>query len=143
MGAPILFVKKNDGSLWMCIDSWELNKMIYSKTNEEHEQHLRFVLQGLREKQLYAKFSKCEFWLDRVTFLGHVVSKECISMDPNMVEAVLEWKRPTTMKEESFLGLTGYYRKIVQGFAKLALPFTLLTKKETQFQWTYICEQSF
>jgi hypothetical protein len=79
--------------------------LIYSKSKEEHEQHLRIVLQTLREKQLYAKFSKCEFWLDSVAFLGHVVSKNGISVDPSKVEAVQNWPRPTTVKEiRSFLG---------------------------------------
>ncbi|XP_031258573.1 uncharacterized protein LOC116116661 [Pistacia vera] len=115
--------------------------LVYYKTNEEY---LRFVLQRLREKQLYAKFSKCEFWLDLVMFLGHVVSKEGISMDPSKVDAVLEWKRPITVKEvRSFLGLAGYYRKFVQGFAKIARPFTALTKNETPFQLIDLCEQSF
>ncbi|XP_071900988.1 uncharacterized protein [Coffea arabica] len=82
--------------------------LVYSKTREEHEQHLREVLQTLREHQLYAKFSKCEFWLDKVSFLGHVISKEGIAVDPAKVEAVTEWKRPENPTEiRSFLGLAG------------------------------------
>jgi hypothetical protein len=88
--------------------------LIYSKSLEEHEDHLRRVLQRLREKRLYAKFSKCEFWLDKVIFLGHVVSKDGISVDPKKVEAVVNWERPTNVHEiRSFLGLAGYYRRFV------------------------------
>ncbi|CAJ2662068.1 unnamed protein product [Trifolium pratense] len=118
--------------------------LIYSKSKEEHEQHLRLVLQTLRENQLYAKFSKCEFWLDNVTFLGHVVSKNGISVDPSKVEAVQNWPRPTTVKEiRSFLGLAGYYRRFVKDFSKLAFPLTRLTQKKVEFQWTDACEESF
>ncbi|CAJ2633781.1 unnamed protein product [Trifolium pratense] len=118
--------------------------LIYSKSKEEHEQHLRLVLQTLRENQLYAKFSKCEFWLDNVTFLGHVVSKNGISVDPSKVEAVQNWPRPTTVKEiRSFLGLAGYYRRFVKNFSKLAFPLTRLTQKKVEFQWTDACEESF
>ena len=86
---------------------------------EEHVYHLRTVLQTLREHQLYAKFSKCDFWTESVAFLGHVVTKEGIQVDPQKIEAVSEWPRPTKVIEIiSFLGLTGYYRRIVQDFFK-------------------------
>jgi hypothetical protein len=78
---------------------------------EEHEEHLRIVLQRLRDHQLYAKFNKCEFWIKEVTFSGHVVSPEGIMVDPGKVKEVLEWKPPTKVFEvQSFLGLAGYYR---------------------------------
>jgi hypothetical protein len=84
--------------------------LVYSKTMEEHEEHLRNVLQRLREHQLYAKFSKCEFWIKEVPFLCHVISLEGIAVDPGKVKEVLDWKEPTSMSEvQSFLGLTGYY----------------------------------
>ena len=84
--------------------------LIYSKTKEEHEEHLRISLQILRENKLYAKLSKCEFWLEEVSFLGHVVTKDGIAVDPSKVEAVLRWERPTSVTEiRSFLGLAGYY----------------------------------
>ena len=86
--------------------------LFYSKTKEDHVRHLRIVLQRLREEKLYAKFSKCEFWLTSVTFLGHVVSKEGIRVDPAKIEAVRGWTRPTSPTEiRSFMGLAGYYRQ--------------------------------
>jgi hypothetical protein len=108
--------------------------LIYSKSLEEHDDHLRRVLQRLREKQLYAKFSKCEFWLDKVIFLEHIVSKDGISVDPKKVESIVNWERPTSVHEiRSFLGLAGYYRHFVEGFSKLSGPLTVLTRKNTHF----------
>ncbi|GJV07694.1 putative reverse transcriptase domain-containing protein [Tanacetum coccineum] len=92
--------------------------------------HLRIVLEILRQKKLYAKFSKCEFWLQQVAFLGHIVSADGIIMDPSKVEAITKWPRPTTVTEvRSFLGLAGYYRRFVEGFSRLALPLTSLIEK--------------
>ena len=91
--------------------------LVYSGSPEEHAEHLRIVLQILREHQLYAKSSKCQFWLDKVAFLGHVISVEGVSVDPKKIEAVVNWKPPKNVSEvRSFLGLTGYYRKFVEGF---------------------------
>jgi len=95
--------------------------LVYSETREDYEQHLRTVLQTLREMKLYAKFSKCEFWLDSVAFLGHIVSSEGIKVDPKKVEAVQSWPRPSSATEiRSFLGLAGYYRRFVEGFSSIA-----------------------
>jgi len=95
---------------------------------------LRMVLQILRDRKLFAKLSKCEFWLEKVQFLGHVISKDGVVMDPAKVESVMEWQQPTTPTEvRSFLGLAGYYRKFIKGFSKLALPLTKLTRKNEKF----------
>ncbi|KAL4037318.1 hypothetical protein IC575_000910 [Cucumis melo] len=214
-GAPVLFVKKKDGSMRLCIDYRELNKVtvknryplpriddlfdqlhgatVFSKfdlrsgyhqlrikdgdvpkttfrsryghyefivmsfglTNApavfmdlmnraEHEEHLRMVLQTLRDNKLYAKFSKCEFWLKLVSFLGHVVSKAEVSVDPAKIEAVTSWTRPSTVsKVRNFLGLAGYYRRFVENFFHIATPLTQLTRKEAPFVWSKACEDSF
>jgi hypothetical protein len=118
--------------------------LIYSKSAEEHATHLRLILETLREHQLYAKFSKCEFWLKEVGFLGHVLSAGGISVDPKKIKAVMEWEAPTTQTEvRGFLGLAGYYRKFVEGFSSIARPMTQLLKKDKKFEWTPKCEESF
>ncbi|KAL4018449.1 hypothetical protein IC575_022045 [Cucumis melo] len=118
--------------------------LIYSKTEAEHEEHLRMVLQTLRDNKLYAKFSKCEFWLKQVSFLGHVVSKAGVSVDPAKIEAVTGWTRPSTVSEvRSFLGLAGYYRRFVENFSRIATPLTQLTRKGAPFVWSRACEDSF
>jgi hypothetical protein len=99
--------------------------LIYSKDKEEYAKHLRIALQILREHQLYAKFSKCEFWLDQVEFLGHVISKEGIAVNPRKVAPVLEWEAPKNVKQiRGFLGMAGYYRRFIEGFSKIARPMT-------------------
>ena len=118
--------------------------LVYSGSPEEHVEHLRTVLQILRERQLYAKFSKCQFWFDKVDFLGHVISAKGISVDPQKIEAIVNWKPPTNVSEvRSFLGLAGYYRKFVDGFSKIATPLTNLLKKDQKFEWSDTCQHSF
>ncbi|KAL0556632.1 hypothetical protein IC582_005146 [Cucumis melo] len=118
--------------------------LIYSKTEAEHGEHLCMVLQTLRDNKLYAKFSKCEFWLKQVSFLGHVVSKAGVSVDPAKIEAVTGWTRPSTVSEvRSFLGLAGYYRRFVENFSRIATPLTQLTRKGASFVWSKACEDSF
>lgn len=102
------------------------------------------VLQTLREHQLFAKFSKCEFWLREIKFLGHVISNEGIAVDSSKVEAVLNWKQPKNISENrSFLGLAGFYRRFIKDFSRLAAPLTKLTRKGVKFIWTRECEDSF
>jgi hypothetical protein len=118
--------------------------LIFSKMEEEHEKHLRMVLEKLRPNQLYAKFSKCEFWLIEVTFLGHVISAGGVSVDPSKVKDVLNWMPPMNVSEiQSFLGLSGYYRQFIQDFSKIAKPMTKLLKKNEDFEWTGECQASF
>ena len=118
--------------------------LVYSQDEEEHANHLRLVLQTLREKQLYAKFNKCEFWLDQVVFLGHIVSVESIKVDPKKIEAVLNWEPPKNVpKLRSFLGLAGYYRCFVKGFSIIAAPLTKILWKHVEYKWTEGCQSSF
>jgi hypothetical protein len=118
--------------------------LIYSDNEEDHAKHLRIVLQRLREHKLYAKFSKCEFWLRKVHFLGHVLLEEGISVDPSKVKDVMDWKVPTTVGEIcNFLGLVGYYCKFIPDFLKIAKPMTSLLQKEKKFAWIEECETTF
>ena len=108
--------------------------LVYSRSEEKHTENLRTVLQTLRQKQLYAKFSKFGFWLYRVVFLGHVISTEGIYVDPQKLKAVMKWERPTNVTEvRSFLGLVGYYRRFVEGFSQITSPLTQLTRKNAKF----------
>ena len=106
--------------------------------------HLRVVLETLRKEHLYAKMIKCEFWLNEVSFLGHIVSEEGIRVDPRKIEVILEWKPPGSVTEvHSFLGLTGYYRRFIKGFSMIAAPMTRLLQKNVRFEWSEKCQASF
>ncbi|GJV35258.1 hypothetical protein Tco_1407735 [Tanacetum coccineum] len=219
-GTPMLFVKKKDGSMRMCIDYHELNKLtiknryplpriddlfdqlqgaryfskidlwtrygnfeftvmpfgltnapavfmdlmnraykpyldkfvivfiddisIYSKTKEDHEVHLKLVLELLKKERLYDKFTKCEFWLQEVYFLGYVVNHNGIHVDPSKIKAVKNWKANTTPSEiRSFLGLARYYRYFIANFSKIAKPLTSLTQKNKKYEWGAEQEEAF
>ncbi|GJT81533.1 putative reverse transcriptase domain-containing protein [Tanacetum coccineum] len=197
-GAPVLFVKKKDGSFRMCIDyhlrsgyyqlrvreqdipktafwtrygHYEFQVMpfrltntpaifmdlmnrvckpyldkfiivfiddilIYSKDKSEHEEHLKAILELLKKEKLYAKFSKCEFWIPKVQFLGHVIDSRGIHVDPAKIESIKYWASPKTPTEIcQFLGLAGYYQRFIEGFSKIAKSMTKLTQKGIKFDW--------
>ena len=118
--------------------------LVYSRSRAEHANHLREVLEILRKEKLYAKFSKCAFWLREVQFLGHVINKDGVLVDPTKVEAVVNWVPPKNPSEvRSFLGLAGYYRRFIQDFSKISLPLTKLTKKNEKFVWGVEQEKAF
>ncbi|GJV81437.1 putative reverse transcriptase domain-containing protein [Tanacetum coccineum] len=118
--------------------------LIHSKSKEDHEVHLKLVLELLKKERLYAKFSKCEFWLQEVHFLGHVVNHNGIHVDPSKIEVVKNWKAPTTPSEiRSFLGLAGYYRCFIANFSKIAKPLTSLTQKNKKYEWGMEQEEAF
>ena len=118
--------------------------LVYSKYRENHDTHLRVVLETLRKKQLYAKLNKCEFWLNEVSFLGHIVSKEGIRVNLKKIEVVLDWKPPRNVTEvRSFLGLVGYYKRFVKGFSMTAAPMMRLLQKNVKYEWSEKCQRSF
>jgi hypothetical protein len=118
--------------------------LIYSKNEEEHAKHIWIVLTRLREHKLYAKFSKCAFWLEEIQFLGHVLSTNGIAIDPSKVKDILEWKLPTTVHQvRSFLGLAGYYRRFIPDFSNIVKPITSLLKNDTKFDWSSKCNEAF
>ena len=131
-----------------CLDTFVIvlidDIIVYSKIDLEHQEHLWKVLATRRENTLYAKFSKCEFWLRQVSFLEHVVSKDEVFIDPTKVEAITKWERPTTVTSvQSFLGLARYYWRFVQDFARIALLLIQLMRKGVPFIWNDACEASF
>jgi hypothetical protein len=125
-----VFMPKLDKFVVVFID----DILVYSKSEEEHVEHLRVVLTRLRDHQLYAKFSKCEFWLREVQFLGHVLSDEGVAVDSSKVKDILNWKPPISVHEvQSFLGMAGYYRRFIPDFSKVAKPIMELLKNQTKF----------
>ncbi|GJX81538.1 putative reverse transcriptase domain-containing protein [Tanacetum coccineum] len=118
--------------------------LIYSKNKKEHEGHLKLILRLLKEEKLFAKFSKCEFWLSTVKFLDHVINSEGIHVDPAKIESIKDWASPKTRTEiRQFLGLTSYYRRFIKGFLKIARPMMKLTQKSVKFDWGYKAKAAF
>ncbi|KAK9094549.1 hypothetical protein Scep_026018 [Stephania cephalantha] len=148
MNAPAIFMDLMHRVLRPYLDRYVIvfsnDILIYSKTRVEHERHRIYILSTLREHILYAKFSKCAFWLSEVKFLGHVISGQGISVDGDKIRAIIDWKTPESVSDiQSFLGLTGYYRRFVQDFSMIAAPLTRLTKKDVRFEWSHECEDAF
>ncbi|GJY02542.1 putative reverse transcriptase domain-containing protein [Tanacetum coccineum] len=118
--------------------------LIYSRNKEEHANHLRIILELLRKEKLYAKFSKCDFWIRIVQFLGHLIDSQGLHVDPAKIEAVKNWTSPTTPTEvRQFLGLAGYYQRFIEGFSKIAKPLTKLTQKNKKYIWGEEQESAF
>ncbi|GKC63264.1 putative reverse transcriptase domain-containing protein, partial [Tanacetum coccineum] len=119
--------------------------LIYSKSKQEHEEHLKIILELLKkEKELYAQFSKCEFWIPKVQFLGHVIDSEGIHVDPAKIESVKDWASPKSATEiRQFLSLAGYYQRLIEGFSKITKPMTKLTQKKIKFDWSDKAEAAF
>jgi hypothetical protein len=114
--------------------------LIYSQNEQEHEEKLRKVLQRLRDCQWYTKLSKCEFWISEVLFLGHIINREGLVVDPKKVTAILDWKAPKDVRGiKSFIGMASYYRRFIEGFSKIARPMTALLAKKVEFKWTPAC----
>nr|GEZ59560.1 putative reverse transcriptase domain, ribonuclease H-like domain, aspartic peptidase domain protein [Tanacetum cinerariifolium] len=140
INAPAVFMDLMNHVCRLYIDKFVIvfidDILIYSKSKKEHEVHLKVIVELLKKEKLFGKFSKCEFWLQEVHFLGHVVNSEGIHVDPNKIKAVKNWKTPKTPTEiRSFLGLAGYYRRFIASFSKIAKPLTLLTQKNKKFVW--------
>nr|GEZ82556.1 hypothetical protein [Tanacetum cinerariifolium] len=148
-GAPVLFIKKKYGSFQMCIYYRELNKLdditscalkkrtfqLQHLELEEHEKQLKIILELLKKERLYAKFSKCDFWLDSLQFLDHVIDRNRVRVDPTKIKAIKNWAAPMTpTKVRQFLGLAGYYRRFIEGFSLISKPLTKLTHKDKKYE---------
>ncbi|GJR44901.1 putative reverse transcriptase domain-containing protein [Tanacetum coccineum] len=167
-GVPVLFVKKKDGSFRMCINYRELNKLTVKNRyllprinnlfdqlqgskctledylKQEHEEHLKLILEWLKKEELYANFSKCEFWIPKVQFLNHVIDSKVIHVDPAKIESVKDWASPKSPTDIcQFLGLVGYYRRFIEGFSKITKSMTKLTQKKVKFDWVDKQETAF
>ncbi|GJU64761.1 putative reverse transcriptase domain-containing protein [Tanacetum coccineum] len=118
--------------------------LIYSKNKKEHEEHLKAILELLKKEELYAKFSKCEFWIPKVQFLGHVIYSQGIYVDPAKTESIKDWASPKTPTEiRQFLDLAGYHRRFIEGFSKITKSMTKLTQKGVKFDWGDKAEAAF
>jgi hypothetical protein len=118
--------------------------LVYSQNEQEHEEHLRKVLQRLPDCQLYAKLSKCELWISEVLLLGHIINRDGLAVDPKKVAVILDWKAPKDVRGiKSFIRMVGYYRRFIEGFSKISRPMTALLAKKVEFKWTPACQESF
>ena len=118
--------------------------LVFSKNKKDHAKHLRLVLDKLREHQFYAKFSKCEFWLDEVHYHGHIISAKGIAVNLAKVSAVVNWEPPQNVKQlHSFLGLASYCRRFIENFSKIAKPLSNLLQKHVKYVWTPECDVAF
>ena len=148
INAPTTFMDLMHRVFWSYQDHFVVvfidNILVYSKSKEDHADHLRIVLKTLQEHKLYAKFTKCNFWMEKISFLGHVITGDGITVDPEKIEAIVCWKTPRNVTEiKSFLGLAGYYRRFIEGFSKIARTLTKLTQKGVKYEWSEACERSF
>jgi hypothetical protein len=146
--APIVFMCLMNGILRNYLDKFVIvfldGILIYSKFEEDHEHHLRLVLQLLRENQLYARLSKCSFYQKQIHYLGHIISEQGITVDPENIKAIRGWPTPINVSDiRYFMGLDSYYRRFIVGFSKISHPITSLQKKGTKFEWTLKCENNF
>ena len=146
--APIVFMYLMNNVLHKYIDKFLAvfidDILIYSKSKEEHENHLKIVLQVLREHQLYAKLSKCDLFKDKIQYLGHVITKEGSSVDAEKTKAIEKWPVPKDVTDmRSFMVITCYYRRFIEGFSRTANPITSLQNKGKHFEWNKKCEESF
>jgi hypothetical protein len=146
--APIVFMCLMKRVFKDYLDKFEVvfldDILIYSNTEECHLQHLRMVLQVLREHQPYAKLSKCSFYQKQIHYLGHIISEKGIAVNPKKIEAIREWSAPNNIVEaRSFMGLANYKKRFIEGFSKIAHPMTSLQKKGMKFEWTSKCEERF
>ncbi|GJY93503.1 putative reverse transcriptase domain-containing protein [Tanacetum coccineum] len=138
--APAVFMDLMNRVCKPCLDKFVIvfidDILIYSKDEKEHEEHLKAILELLKKEKLYAKFSKCEFWIPKVQFLRHVIDSRGIHVDPAKIESIKDWASPNTPTEiRQFLGLAGYYRRFIEGFSKIAKLITKLTQKGIKFDW--------
>jgi hypothetical protein len=144
----MLFGLTNAPAYFMYLDKFVVvfidDILIYSQNEQEHEEHLRKVLQRLRDCQLYAMLCKCEFWISEVLFLGYIINQDGLVVDPKKVAMILDWKAPKDVRGiKSFIGMAGYYRRFIEGFSKIARPMTALLAKKVEFKWTLACQESF
>jgi hypothetical protein len=145
---PAVFMSLMNDVFWKYLDCFVQvfldDILIYSKNEREHEEHLQVVLSFLRENKLYGKLSKCSFFQKKIHYLGHIISGEGISVDPEKVKAIMEWPVPKNSPEvRSFMGLAGYYRRFVEGFSKVSKTITTLQCKGVRYEWTKECDSAF